>query len=156
MSSALLNCATVKGCLAISLSLSYPKKDWWVGPCQSFFGYDTDYRSVFCCLHRLYSVVSVITKEGLVGPGRSILLGHHQSFFWCDNDKDLNACFPVTQLSFYGQRTDMTPECYSLLSTYLDSAQIDCHYCVLQVYVISSFCANFILKEIKEHGWLAL
>ncbi len=35
-----------------SLSLSYQKKDWRAG---SFFGYDTDYKIVFCCLQRLYS-----------------------------------------------------------------------------------------------------
>ncbi len=30
-----------------------------LGPRQSFFGYDTDYRILLYCLHRLYSVVSV-------------------------------------------------------------------------------------------------
>ena len=42
------------------LSLSYAKKDWRVGP---FFGYDTNYKTVFCCPHRLYSVVGVIPKK---------------------------------------------------------------------------------------------
>ncbi len=49
-----------------NLSLSYPKKDWQAGPRQSFFGYDTDYKILFCYLQRLYSVVCVISKEGLV------------------------------------------------------------------------------------------
>ncbi len=55
------------------LSLSYPKKDRRAGPCQSFFGYDTDYKIVLGCLHRLYSLVSVIPKERLVRPGLPIL-----------------------------------------------------------------------------------
>ena len=43
------------GCIGQrSLSLSYQKKDWWVGS--------------------------------------------HQSFFWCDNGKDLEACFCATSL----------------------------------------------------------
>ncbi len=60
------------------------------GPRQSFFGHDTDYKIVLCCLHRLYSVDGVLTREGLVGP--------RQSFFWYDNDKDLKAHFLMTQL----------------------------------------------------------
>ena len=61
-----VSCVTRK-CALRSLS-SYPKKDWW-GPARlSFFGYDTDYKIVLCCLHRLYSVVGVIPKEGLAGP----------------------------------------------------------------------------------------
>ena len=56
------------------LLLSYPKKDWWAGPHQSCFWYDTDSKIVLCCLHRLYSVVGVIPKEGLAGPRPSILL----------------------------------------------------------------------------------
>ncbi len=32
------------------------------------FEYDTDYKILLYCLHRLYSVVSVILKEGLTGP----------------------------------------------------------------------------------------
>ena len=35
---------------------------------QSFFGYDTDYKILLYCLQRLYFVVGVICKEGLVGP----------------------------------------------------------------------------------------
>ncbi len=54
-----LSCVTRKYALR-SLSLSYPKKDWRVRPCQSFFGNDTDYKIVYCCLHRVYSAVSVI------------------------------------------------------------------------------------------------
>ena len=50
-------------CALRSLSLSYPKKDWRVGPCQSFFGYDTN-----------YDVFGVIPKEGFTGPGPPILL----------------------------------------------------------------------------------
>ncbi len=39
-----------------------------LGPRQSFFGYDTDYKTLLYCLHRWYSVVGVIPKEELVGP----------------------------------------------------------------------------------------
>ncbi len=53
-----------------SLLFSYMKKDWQAGSRQSFFGYDTDYKIVLCCIHRLYSVVVVLQNEGLVGPAR--------------------------------------------------------------------------------------
>ena len=43
-------------------------------PCRSLFGYDTDYNTVLCCLHWLYSIVGVKQKEGLAGPCRPILL----------------------------------------------------------------------------------
>ncbi len=59
---------------------------------------DTDCKIVLCCFHKSYSVVSVIPKEGLVGPHPSILL-------WYDNDKDLKARFPTTQL-MYGNYID--------------------------------------------------
>ncbi len=42
-------------------------------------------------IHRLYSVVGVIPKEGAPAC---------QSFFWYDNDKDLNVCFLVTHVTF--------------------------------------------------------
>ena len=57
---------------------------------QSFFWYNTDFKIVLCCLHRLYSVVGVIPKDGLAGPAR-------QSFFWY-NDKYLKARFPIARL----------------------------------------------------------
>ncbi len=57
-----------------SLSLLSPKKDWCVWPHQSFFGYDIDCKIVLCCLHRFYSDVSVILKEGLMGLCPPILL----------------------------------------------------------------------------------
>ncbi len=44
------------------------------GSRQSFFRYDTNYKIVLCCLHRLYPVVSVIPKEALEGPRLPILL----------------------------------------------------------------------------------
>ncbi len=69
-----------------SLSVSYQKKQWWVGPRQSFFGYGTDYKFVLCCLHRLHSLVGVVPEAG------------RQSFFWYDDDKDLKARFPMTLL----------------------------------------------------------
>ncbi len=64
-----LSCVLRK-CALRSLPLSYPKKDWRAWPRQSFFGYDTDYKIVLCCLHRLYSVVGVIPKEGYWGRGQ--------------------------------------------------------------------------------------
>ena len=39
------------------------------------------------------SIVGLMRKEGLAGPAR-------QSFLGYDNDKDLKACFPMTQLSY--------------------------------------------------------
>ncbi len=73
-----------------------PKEGFGAGHCQSFFGYDFDYKIVLCCLHRLYSVVDVIPKEGLVGPAC-------QSFSWYDTDKDLNRVhFLVAQLIYDG------------------------------------------------------
>ncbi len=33
-----------------------------------FFGYDTNYKILLCCLHRLYSVAGVIPKEDIAGP----------------------------------------------------------------------------------------
>ncbi len=58
----------MRKCALRSLSLSYPKKDRWGAACRSFLGYDTDYKILFCSLHRLNSVVDVIPKEGLAGP----------------------------------------------------------------------------------------
>ncbi len=40
-----------------------------LGPHQTFFGYDTDYKILLYCLHRLYSVVGDIPSEGLAGWG---------------------------------------------------------------------------------------
>ena len=68
-----------------SVLLPYPKKVWRAGPRQSFFGHDTNYKIVQCCVHRSYSVVGV-------RPAR-------QSFFWHDNDKDVKARFPMTRLT---------------------------------------------------------
>ena len=39
----------------------------WHQPIQAFFWYDTSYRIVFCWFHKLYFIVGVIPKEGLVG-----------------------------------------------------------------------------------------
>ncbi len=111
-----------------SVSLSYPKKDWWVGPRQSFFGYDTNYKFVLYCLNRLYSLVGVIPKDGLAGPLPE------QSFFWYDNDKDLKACFPMTRLIYiwdvaFEQRLSLKDSsnqqtlCDSMLS---DSINVNC------------------------------
>ncbi len=63
--------------------------------CQAFVWYDTDYRIVLCCLHRIYFIVSVIPKEGLavLVPALPALPS-----FGYDNDKDLKACFSVTRL----------------------------------------------------------
>ncbi len=89
----LLSCVTGK-CALRSLSLSYPKKDGPVKPHQSFFGYDTGYKTVFWYSaaftdYILYSVS--YQKKNWWGLA-------HQSFFWYDNDKDLKVGFPVTQL----------------------------------------------------------
>ncbi len=43
-------------------------EDWWTGPHQFVFWYDTDYRFVICSLYRLHCKVCVIPNEGLVGP----------------------------------------------------------------------------------------
>ena len=48
---------------------------------MNYFRYDTDYKILLYCLHRFYSVVGVISKEGLTGY---------------DNDKDIKVCFLVT------------------------------------------------------------
>ena len=87
-----------------SLLVSYPKKDWRAGPCKSLFWYNTDYTIVItirslCCLRALYSVVSVIPKEGLEGPCPPIL-------FWYDNEKDLEARFPMARLIQVTARAD--------------------------------------------------
>ena len=60
-------------------------------PKEGLTGYDTDYKILLYCLHRLYSVVGVIPKEGLAGP--------HQSFFGYDNDKGLKVLFLMTRLT---------------------------------------------------------
>ncbi len=41
---------------------------------HSYFGYDTNYKIVHCCLHGLYSVVSVIPKKDWQGPSLPILI----------------------------------------------------------------------------------
>ena len=51
-------CCVMRKSAFRSFLLSYQKKD-----CPSFFGYDTDYKILLCCLQRLYSVVSVIPKN---------------------------------------------------------------------------------------------
>ena len=51
-----------------------PKKDWQGPARQFFFYYDNDHKILLSCLQRLYSVVSVIPKEGLAGPRPPILL----------------------------------------------------------------------------------
>ncbi len=43
-----------------------------MGPCQSLFSYDTNYRFVICSLCRLYCIVCVITKGGLAEQNFSI------------------------------------------------------------------------------------
>ena len=68
-----------------------PKKDWRARPRQPLFWYDTNYRIKSVKAAEYTFIVGVIPKEGLVGPTR-------QSFFGYDNDKDLKAQFPVTQL----------------------------------------------------------
>ena len=49
-------------------------KEGLVGPCQSFFWYDTDCRFVICSLHKLLCTVGVIPNEGSAGPHQQILL----------------------------------------------------------------------------------
>ncbi len=58
------------------LLLSYPKND----SRQSFFGYDTNYKDVPCCLQDYILAC--------------------QSFFWYDTDKHLKAHFPMTQVTY--------------------------------------------------------
>ncbi len=62
-----------KTCLKIFV-VAIPKESLTDRALQSFSGYDTDYKIVLCCFHRLYSVVGVIPKEGLAGPCPPILL----------------------------------------------------------------------------------
>ena len=57
-----------------------------LGPRESFFGYDTDYKILRYCLHMLYSRVGVIPKEGLAGL--------------YDNDKDLKVSFLVARIIY--------------------------------------------------------
>ena len=80
-----MSCVTRKPTLR-SLSLTYQRKDWRAGLCQSFFWHDTNYNIVLvhCCRHRLYSVVYIIPKF----------------FFFYDNDKDPKFGFLVTQLIY--------------------------------------------------------
>ena len=93
----IMSCVMRK-CALRSLWSSYSKKDWQVGSHQSFFGNQKPSTAVgstwsqtfpdywLCCLRRLYFVVGVIPKEGLVGG--------------CDNGKNLESCFPMTQLKY--------------------------------------------------------
>ena len=81
-------------CAFRSLSLSYQKKNWWAGPRQSFFGYDTDYKIALSCFQGLYSVVGVIPKEGLASFGmtptkilRHIFLWRSSCTYSCDCEK---------------------------------------------------------------------
>ena len=80
---------TIESCAAkthllTSLSLSYQKDDSLAGPRQSAIWYDADFTistdTVKAADNK--SIVGVISKEGLAGPTR-------QSFFWYDNDEDL-------------------------------------------------------------------
>ena len=112
----------------ISLSLSYHKEGLWGGPHQFFFGYDTDYRIVLCCLHKNYKhVVGTLDsyilksvphqKKHWRGP-------HRQPFFWFRYDSD-KGTFPHDSTHFVctGARksryllcvhttTYMTPQCH--------------------------------------------
>ncbi len=80
-----MRCVTRKQTLR-SLLLSYQEKDWWAGPHQSFFWYDTDYKIYSVKVADYRFTVDVMPKEGLMGPGC-------ESLFWYDNDKDLKVAF---------------------------------------------------------------
>ncbi len=68
-------------------------KEGLVGSRQSLFGYDTNYKILLYCLHRFYSVVGVIPKEGLVGPHPTNLsLG-------MTTTKTFKVCFLVTHVN---------------------------------------------------------
>ena len=43
--------------------LSCQRKDWWVGPCQSFIRYGTEYKFLICSFHRLYCIWPISYKK---------------------------------------------------------------------------------------------
>ncbi len=77
-------------CVLRSLSLSFQKKNWQVGPQQSFFWYDTYWKIKSVKAAEYNFVVGVIPKEGVAGPCPPILL-------WVWQRKDLKAHFLVTR-----------------------------------------------------------
>ena len=80
-----MSCVTRQPTLR-SLSLSYQKKDWRAGPCQSFFWHDTDFKILSVKAADYKFTVGVIPNEGLAGQNN-------------DNDKDLRVGFLGTHLT---------------------------------------------------------
>ncbi len=80
-----------------SLSFSYQKKDWHAGPHQYFFWYDTDFKIYF--LRRVQIINPFLLNMQYIIIFTKRMIGRaQQSFFWYDNDKDLQACFSVARL----------------------------------------------------------
>ncbi len=80
--------------LLTSELLSYQMRDLRVGPCQTFFWYNTNYIFVISSLHGLYFIVDAMPKEGSEGSAC-------QSFFWYDSEEDFKRCISVACNSLY-------------------------------------------------------
>ncbi len=133
-----------------SLSLAYQKKDWRAGPHQSFFWYDTDYKT-FCEDYRL-QIHSWCHTKRRIGPKRRIGL----SFFWYDNDMDLKVCISMTHLIsvWHGrwQRLAAANNEVTSLSTWVWSLTLAPPEAVKEVCSIycrsSSFCHNQSFRQL--------
>ena len=74
-----------------SFLLSYRKKHWREGPRKSFYGYDISYSP------------NLLEFAGLLD----------MYAFWYNNDKDLKACFPMTQLKCHSGFMGLAYQSYS-------------------------------------------
>ena len=96
----------------------------------SFFGYDTEYKILLYCLHKLYLVVGVIPKEGLAG---------------FDNDKDLRVCFLMTRVMYNQKNT-----CHNIDTCPIGIAYMMYNICILHNWPSVKVSANNVSLSTHE------